>query len=221
MISQRARALLSMCFSAFLGYGILRTVMGEERRRISRVGVLGYSLTSGLGVTAAPVYLTSGACGSTISHWHPLVPLIQTWAHIVMGGCDDHAVKILFPTISVGVLALPYETLRRFLPGSYKLTMLLIVATIPTIVVHFPGGSVASGYADIALALFFTAVTGSLIMWVIYRDMRSILIAALPSHRSVSLRPGYSGPHRDPEIGGLVSRTLMSIAVSPHKDMLR
>lgn len=284
MIWRYAVALLSLCFSTFLGYGVLRIVLAESMRRLSWYELIGYSFALGLGVIAAaimvmssssveitflpmlglvllpiasvvlvkvgrrrgaqahailnggqlpdciqilprgvlvavllaavavvfvgslaepiaevdataawafhakvffyertvqPAYLTDGGCGRSLSHWPPLYPLAQTWTHMAMGTYDDLRVKITFPLYFLAVLGIIYGSLKCHFPRSYCLAMLVILATVPALVVPFPAGSVASGYADLPLALFFAAAASALVWWVSTGNGRVLLLAAV------------------------------------------
>jgi hypothetical protein len=128
--------------------------------------------------TALPTYFTSGMCGEFVSHWPPLVPLIQAWMHTAMGTYDDYKVKLIFPTVFLALLAVLYGTLTRYLSRSYTLSVLLLLA-IPSLVVPFPGGSVASAYADVPFALFITAAACLLTSWVALGDHSHIILAGV------------------------------------------
>jgi hypothetical protein len=129
--------------------------------------------------TAFPLYLTSGGCGPFVSHWKPLLPLTQTWVHIGMGSYDDLKVKVVFFLMYAAMLGALFGALRRLLSRTYSLALLLLVATAPAIIVPFPGGSVASAYADVPLALFVTAATGLLVAWMASENKRFLILASL------------------------------------------
>jgi hypothetical protein len=129
--------------------------------------------------TALPPFLTSGAAGPYVSHWPPVVPLLQTWGHVAMGGYDDRKIKLVFAAAFLALLALVHGTLRERLGSSTALAMVLILATVPALAVPFPAGSVASGYADVPFALFVTAATSSLMAWAGARQTAAIAVAGL------------------------------------------
>jgi hypothetical protein len=129
--------------------------------------------------TALPDYLTLGGCGRFVSHWPPLFPLAQTWTHIAIGAFDDLAVKITFPFYFLALLAIVYGTLRRHLSSPYSLAVLITLASVPALVVPFPAGSVASGYADLPLAMATAGGVSALLLWIRTRDRRALLLAAV------------------------------------------
>ncbi|MFH1220197.1 MAG: glycosyltransferase family 39 protein [Candidatus Eisenbacteria bacterium] len=129
--------------------------------------------------TAFPEYLTSGACGPVVSHWPPLLPLLETWIHLGMGGYDDLKVKVVFFLIYAAMLGLVFGTLKRLIGASYGAAMLVLIATAPAIIVPFPSGSVASAHADVPLAMFLAGTTGLLISWLARDNLRYLLLASL------------------------------------------
>jgi hypothetical protein len=129
--------------------------------------------------TALPPFLTCGAAGPYVSHWPPVVPLVQTWGHIAMGAYDDHKIKLVFAVAFAALLALVYGTLREHLRSSPALVMVFILATVPAIAVHFPAGSVASAHADVPFALFLTGAAVSLMAWAETRQTRAVALAGL------------------------------------------
>jgi hypothetical protein len=135
--------------------------------------------------TTFPEFFTSGACGSYVTHWRPLFPLIQTWGHLAMGTYDDHKIKLIFPFIYLSLLGVVYGTMARRLPRAYSLAVLLILATAPALVVYFPSGSVASGLADVVFALLVAAAAGSLLLWVDSAGSERLALAAVFSAAAV------------------------------------
>jgi hypothetical protein len=129
--------------------------------------------------TALPPFLTCGAAGPYVSHWPPVVPLVQTWGHIAMGAYDDRAIKLVFAVAFLALLALVYGTLREYLTSFTALAMVFMLATVPAIAVPFPAGSVASAHADVPFALFLTGVAASLAAWAETRQTKAVALAGL------------------------------------------
>ncbi|MBD3161236.1 MAG: hypothetical protein GF346_03505 [Candidatus Eisenbacteria bacterium] len=129
--------------------------------------------------TAFPPFLTAGGVGEGVSHWPPLLPLAQTWSHLVMGAYDDQLIKGIFPAFYLAVLAVLLGTLRRFLPRGPVLAGVVLWATLPSLIVPFPAGSVASAYADAPLSLFLVATAAALLFWVLDRSNRSLILAGI------------------------------------------
>jgi len=53
------RAILGLCFSNFVGYGLLRVILGRSMGRLSRLESLGYSFAVGLGAVGAYLIVLS------------------------------------------------------------------------------------------------------------------------------------------------------------------
>ncbi len=129
--------------------------------------------------TAIAPFLTKGGAGAGVSHWPPLLPLVQTWSHIAMGEYDDRAVKLIFPVFYLALLGILFGVLRRWHGRENAFALLLLPATLPALIMPFPAGSVASAYADLPMALFLAAACGPLLAWTERRERGQLLLAAL------------------------------------------
>jgi len=133
-------------------------------------------------------YITSGACGNAVTHWRPFYPLMQAYGHLAMGQFDDHAIKLLAVAVFLAILAVLYGTLRRRLSRGDSLAVLILTAGAPLLLLHFPGGSVASFLADVPLGLFMVAAAASLVAWLETRDPGHLAVAALLCASAVWLK---------------------------------
>lgn len=109
---------------------------------------------------------------------YPLfVPLSQAWTYMFIGGWNDLLVKALFPMFFVALLIILYFTLRRITGNRLALVAAFFMATIP----HFLNYATI-GYADFALAMFYSASFFYLFLWIAYkRENKYLLLAAVLS----------------------------------------
>ncbi|HVP58708.1 MAG TPA: hypothetical protein VMU02_11465 [bacterium] len=129
--------------------------------------------------TAFPAYLTSGASGPYASYSPPFLPLVQTWGHFAMGAYNDLAIKLVFCFIYVAILSVMFTALRRYVSKTYSLAVMLLVAAAPALVIPFPSGSVASGYADVPLSLFLAATACLLVFWASGEGLKPLVLASV------------------------------------------
>ena len=107
-------------------------------------------------------------------HPHPryplLVPLAQVWVHLVRGGYEDKAVKLLFVGFYVALAGVVYGAGKSALSGSSRgspqathagLAAALLVATLPPL--RADGYGAAFALADIPLACY---IASALLCWV-------------------------------------------------------
>lgn len=107
---------------------------------------------------------------------YPLfIPLSEAWTYMFIGGWNDLLVKALFPAFFVALLVIFYFTLRRLIGARLALVSAFFLATIP----HFLNYA-AIGYADFAVAMFYSASFLYMFLWIAYkRENRYLLLAAL------------------------------------------
>jgi hypothetical protein len=159
------------------------SVLGSLREPIAEVDAVAawafHAKVFFLERSACPGFLTSGAAGSGVSHWPPLVPQAQAWGHLNIGSYDDRMVKLLFVAFYLAMLGSVAGGLRRAWDPASVRTLLVPLATIPALIVPFPAGSVASAYADVPLAAFVAAAAAALVHWESDRSTRWLVLAGL------------------------------------------
>jgi hypothetical protein len=170
---------------AVLGVAVFTVFFGSFLEPISEVDTLAawafHAKVFYYEGTALPSYLTCGASGEQMSHWPPFYPLLQTWNHIAMGTYDDYKIKLLPVVIYLMLLVTVWGILGRHLSRAYALSLLVVLATLPALVVPFPGGSVASAYADLPVALLMVAALGMMLRWVEAKHVRWLVLAGVLS----------------------------------------
>jgi len=93
-----------------------------------------------------------------------LIPLAETFIASVSGGFYESAFKLLFPCFYVSLLLLVSSELSRAFGRRYALLSTSLFASLPVFTIYANGGA-ASGYADLPLALYATALTTRLFRW--------------------------------------------------------
>lgn len=113
---------------------------------------------------------------------YPLfVPLSQAWTYMFIGGWNDLLVKALFPMFFIALLIIFYFTLRRLVGDRLALVSAFFLATIP----HFLNYATI-GYADFALAMFYSASFLYIFLWIAYkRENKYLFLAAALSILSI------------------------------------
>lgn len=105
---------------------------------------------------------------------YPLfIPLSEAWTYLFIGGWNDLLVKALFPMFFVALLVIFYFALRRLIGARLALVSAFFLATIP----HFLNYA-AIGYADFALAMFYSVSFLYLFLWIAYRRENKYLVLA-------------------------------------------
>jgi len=109
---------------------------------------------------------------------YPLfMPLSETWVYMFLGKWNDLFVKALFPMFFVAILIILYFTLKRIIGKRLALISTFFLATVP----HFLNYA-AIGYADFALAMFYSASFFYIFLWMSYkRENKYLFLAALLS----------------------------------------
>ena len=87
-----------------------------------------------------------------------LIPLAETFIASASGGFNEQAFKLLFPCFYVSLILLVGSELSRAFNGRYALLSTSLFASLPVFTIYANGGA-ASGYADLPLAFYVTALT--------------------------------------------------------------
>jgi len=113
---------------------------------------------------------------------YPLfIPLSEAWTYMFIGGWNDLLVKALFPMFFIALLVIFYFALRRLIGARLALVSTFFLAAIP----HFLNYA-AIGYADFALAMFYSLSFLYLFLWIAYkRENKYLLLAAVLTILSV------------------------------------
>jgi hypothetical protein len=93
-----------------------------------------------------------------------LVPLAETFIASVSGGFHESAIKLLFPCFYVSLILLVGAELGRAFDRRYALLCTGLFASLPVFTIYANGGA-ASGYADLPLAFYVTALATRLFRW--------------------------------------------------------
>ena len=105
---------------------------------------------------------------------YPLfIPLSETWVYMFLGKWNDLLVKALFPMFFIALLVILYFTLKRIIGKRLALVSTFFLATIP----HFLNYATI-GYADFALAMFYSAGFFYLFLWIRERHENKYLSLA-------------------------------------------
>ena len=106
---------------------------------------------------------------------YPLfIPLSETWVYMCLGSWNDLLVKTLFPMFFLALLFIFYFALKRLIGKRLSLVSTFLLATIP----HFLNYA-AIGYADFALAMFYSASFLYLFLWIAYkRENKYLFLSA-------------------------------------------
>ncbi|MCI0620578.1 MAG: hypothetical protein L0387_02725 [Acidobacteria bacterium] len=93
-----------------------------------------------------------------------LIPLAETFIARVSGSFNERAFKLLFPCYFVSLVLLVGWELRREFSRRHALLATSFFAALPVFTIYANGGG-ASGYADLPLAFYCTALTTRLFRW--------------------------------------------------------
>ena len=93
-----------------------------------------------------------------------LVPLAETFVASVSGAFHEPAIKLLFPCFYVSLILLVGVELSRAFDRRYALLCTSLFASLPVFTIYANGGA-ASGYADLPLAFYVTALSTRLFRW--------------------------------------------------------
>jgi hypothetical protein len=107
-----------------------------------------------------------------------LIPLAETFISHSAGRFEEKAFKTLFPMYFVSLLLLVYLMLRAQFSRSFCLVAVSLFGSMPVFVIYANGG-VASGYADLPLAFYVTALAICLFRWLEKDSVSALRLAAL------------------------------------------
>ncbi len=93
-----------------------------------------------------------------------LVPLSETFIASISGGFHEPAIKLLFPCFYVSLILLVGSELSRSFDRRHALLGTSLFASLPVFTIYANGGA-ASGYADLPLAFYVTALSTRLFRW--------------------------------------------------------
>jgi len=134
-------------------------------------------------VRAKAIYLAGGIAPdffTKLTHSFPnpdyplLIPISEAWVYTLMGGINDLLVKAIFPMYFLSILVIMYFFLKRFISRKFALIFTFLLATIPQLK-HFA----TIGYADFALAFYYSIATMLLYLWMREKKTPVLLISAL------------------------------------------
>jgi len=93
-----------------------------------------------------------------------LIPLAEAFIASASGGFHEPAIKLLFPCFYVSLILLVGSELSRAFDRCYALLSMSLFASLPVFTIYANGGA-ASGYADLPLAYYVTALSTRLFRW--------------------------------------------------------
>jgi hypothetical protein len=93
-----------------------------------------------------------------------LLPLSEAWFYTFFGTLDDLLVKAAFPLYYLSILAIFYFAIRRFLSRRSAMLFTFLLASVPQF-----GEYATNGYADLPLAVNYSAGFFYLYLWVTER----------------------------------------------------
>jgi hypothetical protein len=107
-----------------------------------------------------------------------LIPLTETFIASVSGGFHEPAIKLLFPCFYVSLILLVGSELSRAFGRRYALLSTSLFASLPVFTIYANGGA-ASGYADLPLAYYATALATRLLRWLLEGSSGDLRLALL------------------------------------------
>jgi hypothetical protein len=107
-----------------------------------------------------------------------LIPLAETFIASVSGGFHESAIKLLFPCFYVSLVLLLGAELSRTFDRGYALLCTSLFASLPVFTIYANGGA-ASGYADLPLAFYVTALSTRLFRWLQEGSSGNLCLALL------------------------------------------
>jgi hypothetical protein len=107
-----------------------------------------------------------------------LIPLAETFIASVCGGFHEPAIKLLFPCFYVSLILLLSSELNRAFGRRYALLSTSFFASLPVFTIYANGGA-ASGYADLPLAYYVTALVTRLLRWIPEASAGNLRLALL------------------------------------------
>ncbi len=107
-----------------------------------------------------------------------LIPLAETFIASVSGGFYEPAFKLLFPCFYVSLILLVGSELSRAFGRRYALLSTSLFASLPVFTIYANGGA-ASGYVDLPVAFYATALATRLFRWLEERSSGNLCLALL------------------------------------------
>jgi hypothetical protein len=107
-----------------------------------------------------------------------LIPLTEAFIASASGGFHETAIKLLFPCFYVSLIMLVGSELSRAFDRRYALLCTGLFASLPVFTIYANGGA-ASGYADLPLAFYITALATRLLRWLQEGSAGSLRLALL------------------------------------------
>jgi hypothetical protein len=107
-----------------------------------------------------------------------LIPLTEAFVASVSGGFHEPAIKLLFPCFYVSLILLVGSELSQAFDRRYALLCTSLFASLPVFTIYANGGA-ASGYADLPLAFYVTALSTRLFRWLQDRSSGNLQLALL------------------------------------------
>ena len=84
----------------------------------------------------------------------PLPYLLQGWAFIGQNSLDDAWMKLVYPCLFAGLIAIFYSALRRYFPRIFCLLFTFLLSGLPFLLYH-----AGTAYADLTMTFYFAAGT--------------------------------------------------------------
>lgn len=107
-----------------------------------------------------------------------LIPLAEAFVASITGGFHEPALKLLFPCFYVALILLVGSELRRVFDRRCALVATSLFASLPAFTINDNGGA-ASGYADLPLAFYVTALAVNLFRWLETKSWDRLRLAFL------------------------------------------
>jgi len=107
-----------------------------------------------------------------------LIPLTQALIASLSGGFDERVIKVMFPCFYVSLILLVGWESGRELGRRYGLAATGLFASLPAFTIYANGGA-ASGYADLPLAFYVTALATRLLHWLQTGSASDLRLVAL------------------------------------------
>lgn len=103
-----------------------------------------------------------------------LLPLTETSLYTFIGSLNDQVVKVIFPLFYLSVITIFYSVARRMLSRKTSLVFTFMLASIPQLRDH-----ATIGYADLPLAVFFSASFFYLFLWMRQKKSGFLMLSFL------------------------------------------
>jgi hypothetical protein len=104
-----------------------------------------------------------------------LIPSLQAWAYTFLDRVDERAVKVIFLVFYVGLLAMFYEGIRRYVSTPLRVLYTGLLGAFP----YLASLAAVSGYVDIPFMLFLLGATIFMMRWLEAGDQEDLLLSAV------------------------------------------